>query len=72
MVEAVRGICVSHVLISGPFTMAKKLCELKKLLKKDLAEYIINVNQPKFVCTKCGRVANEKKLVCSPAKMSSV
>lgn len=52
--------------------MAKKLCELKKLLKKDLAEYIVNVNQPKFVCTKCGRVANEKKLVCSPAKMSAV
>jgi hypothetical protein len=52
--------------------MAKKLCELKKLLKKDLSEYIINVNNPKYVCTKCGRVANEKKLVCSPAKISSI
>ena len=52
--------------------MAKKLCELKKLLRSDLSDYIVNVGNPNYVCKSCGRVANEKKMVCKPVKISSL
>ncbi|MBE2223057.1 MAG: hypothetical protein IAF02_16050 [Anaerolineae bacterium] len=50
--------------------MSKELCKLKKELKSDLREYILLVNQPRFVCQKCGRAANDKKNVCSPVKLT--
>lgn len=50
--------------------MSKTLCELKRELKKEMPTYILLVNQPKFVCTACGRVANKKKNLCQPEKMA--
>lgn len=47
----------------------KSLCKLKKELKNDMKSYTLLVNQPAFVCQKCGRVANKKKNLCSPKKM---
>lgn len=29
------------------------------------------VNQPRFICKACGRVANEEKNLCKPVKMES-
>ena len=49
--------------------MSKTLCELKKRLKADISEYVQLVDQPTHVCKKCGRVANEKKLLCKPLKI---
>ena len=49
--------------------MAKTLCELKKRLKADINEYVQLVDQPTHVCKKCGRVANDKKLLCKPLKI---
>lgn len=47
--------------------MGKELCKLKQeLLKKDLQSYILLVNQPRYVCENCGRVANKKKKLCKP------
>jgi hypothetical protein len=50
--------------------MSKELCKLKKQLNSDLRQYALLVNQPRFVCKKCGRAANNKKNVCSPIKLS--
>jgi len=50
--------------------MSKELCKHKKsTLKDDVKSYMQLVNQPSHICTKCGRAANSKKLVCSPAKI---
>lgn len=51
--------------------MGKELCKLKKDLRIDLSEYMLLVNRPTHVCTKCGRAANSKKLLCSPTKIKS-
>lgn len=52
--------------------MSKTLCNLKRELKKDMATYVLLVNQPKFVCTACGRVANKKKNLCQPEKIKNL
>jgi hypothetical protein len=49
--------------------MSTELCKLKKSLKDDLPSYILLVNQPRFVCASCGRVANKKKNLCNPERM---
>jgi hypothetical protein len=49
--------------------MARKLCERKKALKKDPDALARLVDQPRFSCTECGRVANKKKYVCEPRKL---
>jgi len=49
--------------------MAKTLCKIKKLLKEDPSSYVGFVQKPKFVCRSCGRVANQKGLVCKPLKI---
>jgi hypothetical protein len=51
--------------------MAKSLCDMEKLLKKDFDAYTVLVNQPRFVCTKCGRAANKKKSLCEPKKIKT-
>ncbi len=49
----------------------KSLCKLVggKALKKDLEAYVRLIDSPKFVCTKCGRAANNKKYLCQPEKI---
>ena len=50
--------------------MAKTLCDLKKaLLKEEPKAYMKLVNKPTCICTKCGRAANDKKLLCNPTKI---
>ena len=49
--------------------MAKTLCELKKLLKSDFTAYKKLVSDATHVCTKCGRTANDKKLLCNPERL---
>ncbi len=48
--------------------MAKTLCELKKLPKENPALFIPLVNKPRFLCAKCGRVANKKRTFASRKK----
>lgn len=50
-------------------SMSKTLCELKKLLKADFKTYKQLVCDPSHVCTKCGRTANDKKLLCKPERL---
>lgn len=49
--------------------MAKQLCDLKKSLATNLDAYKKLVRDATHLCEKCGRVANEKKLLCSPVKL---
>ncbi|MDA0659542.1 MAG: hypothetical protein O3C60_11950 [Planctomycetota bacterium] len=49
--------------------MSKTLCELKKLLKSDFKTYRKLVTDASHVCTKCGRVANDKQLLCRPDRL---
>lgn len=51
--------------------MSAELCKLKKSLKGDLPSYILLVNQPRFVCLNCGRVANKKKNLCDPQRIKN-
>jgi hypothetical protein len=51
--------------------MSKTLCELKKSLKRDLQSYAQLVRNATHVCSKCGRAANNKKLLCKPVKMDN-
>jgi hypothetical protein len=47
--------------------MAKSLCNLRKHLLEDKFErYVELVSCPQFVCTKCGRAANEGRNLCKP------
>jgi hypothetical protein len=49
--------------------MSKTLCELKKALKADIKGFMQLIRDPSHVCTKCGRVANDKRLLCKPARL---
>lgn len=50
--------------------MSKTLCDLKKaLLQEEPKAYMKLVNKPTCICTKCGRAANDKKLLCNPIKI---
>jgi len=49
--------------------MSKTLCKIKKLRKKDFGEFVQHIRRPKFVCKKCGRVADGKGLLCKPKKI---
>lgn len=49
--------------------MSKTLCERKKDLKHDLDAYVQLVCPARFVCAKCGRVANKKKYLCEAEKI---
>ncbi|MEZ6090851.1 MAG: hypothetical protein R3C05_23085 [Pirellulaceae bacterium] len=52
--------------------MSKELCKLKKSLRDDIATYVMLINQPTHVCVKCGRAANNKKLLCKPQSIQKV
>ncbi len=49
-----------------------KLCKLakKEFINTNLKEYSELVKIPKFVCTKCGRAAGEKKYLCKPVELN--
>lgn len=51
--------------------MAKTLCKRVKedYLKENLKEYIKMVKEPKYICKKCGRVAENEEMLCKPKKM---
>lgn len=51
--------------------MSKKMCKLVKedYLEDHLTEYIDIVKKPKYVCKKCGRVADEEDRLCKPKKL---
>ncbi len=49
--------------------MAKTLCELKKVLKSDFTTFKLYVCDPTHVCTKCGRAANDKQMLCKPERL---
>ncbi len=50
--------------------MSKTMCKLAK--KSELKEIADNSNKPRYICTKCGRVANEKDMLCKPEKLDAV
>lgn len=49
-----------------------KLCKLvkKDLLDEDVKAYIKLVDDAKYLCVKCGRVANNEDLLCKAKKLS--
>lgn len=51
--------------------MSKKLCKLISdgFLDDHTKKYTHMVNKPKYVCMKCGRVANDEDSVCRPKKL---
>jgi hypothetical protein len=51
--------------------MSKRMCKLvkKEIHVDDLAGYLNYALPPRFVCKKCGRVANKKDYVCKPQRI---
>jgi hypothetical protein len=49
--------------------MAKHLCKLSESVKKNFETIAALVDRPRFVCTDCGRAANEKKRLCEPKRL---
>jgi len=48
----------------------KRLCKWKEDdILKSFDKYVVVVRHPKFVCKKCGRVADKKKLLHKPASL---
>lgn len=49
----------------------KSICKLVKhdVLEEDLEEFKKLVVHPTHLCTKCGRVSNDKKILCKPEKL---
>jgi len=48
----------------------KTICSLsKKDIEKDFKEICEIVKNPKYICLKCGRIANQKNNLCKPEKM---
>lgn len=48
--------------------MSKKLCKLVSddILENDIKTYTKLVNEARFVCKKCGRVAKDEDNLCKP------
>ena len=47
----------------------KAICKLgKKALEDNFDDLLKIVSNPKFVCKKCGRVANDSKFLCKDKK----
>jgi hypothetical protein len=51
--------------------MSKTMCKLvKKEIQMDDPEgYLDYVLPPRFLCKKCGRIANKKDCVCKPERI---
>ena len=59
LLSAVRDPALADDLLQEAFLVAWK----------NLDRYAKLVDQPKHVCTDCGRVANNKKMLCEPKKL---
>ncbi len=51
------------------FPEDKKLCKLAKDVEEYMEDYFSLMDKPRFLCRKCGRVANDKQNLCKPEKM---
>ena len=52
--------------------LKKKMCKIgKDDFRKNEEAVIAQVLSPKYICTKCLRVASDKKLLCKPRKLES-
>ncbi len=48
----------------------KTFCDLSKdYIARNINEITLLVNNPKYICRKCARVANEPTHLCKPVKM---
>ena len=57
----------------GDKNKSEKLCKLankKGYLEENMKEYITMVEEPKYLCKKCGRVAKKEKQLCKPKKIN--
>ena len=51
----------------------KTFCDLSKdYIAKNMDEMISLVDNPKYICRKCARTANEETHLCKPVKMKSI
>ena len=46
--------------------MGKTMCKIAKELPESKKIILLNIQNHKYVCNKCGRVANKEKLLCKP------
>ena len=60
-----RGSRIGH----DPDALTKSLCKLSQSMKKNFETIAARVNRPRFLCTDCGRAANEKRWVCEPKRI---
>jgi rubrerythrin len=53
--------------------MSKKLCKLVKdeYLDDYFKDYMELVNKGKYICKKCGRVANDESNLCKPKELKA-
>ncbi len=49
--------------------MGQELCKSKKKLKQAPEAFAVLVQDPRFVCEKCGRAARKKKYLCRARKI---
>lgn len=58
----------AYLLNLKEINMSKKLCKLVSddILDKDFKSYTKLVNEARFVCKKCGRVAKDEDSLCKP------
>ena len=50
----------------------KTLCEQSKKLPDNILFFIDQAQDATHICGKCGRVTNEKGMVCKPNKISKL
>jgi hypothetical protein len=48
------------------------MCDRKRTLKEDPADYAKLVRKSRFLCLECGRSARKKKHLCKPERIDSL
>jgi hypothetical protein len=46
-----------------------KMCKMRKKVAERIEEIAALVRSPRYVCTKCARVANAKDALCRPTEL---